>query len=265
VNDAPSFTLGGAQAATDEDGRSTVAPTTITGFAANASAGPANESSQTLHFSVVNDNNALFSQQPTVDDATGNLIFKPAPNAHGVANVTVTLQDSGGTAPGVNSVSHTFQINISKPHVLHNVKSKFDVNNDGKVAPSDIIAIINYINSFGAAGAAVPNAHTGAFGPPYLDVTGDNNVVAGDALAVINYVNANGGNTAGPEGESSGSGGAEGEASADSFFADLGSFQTVPTSTTSVVSSQSPQDSMNDLIALLANDSFTEQAKRRRV
>ena len=40
---------------------------TVNGFATNMSAGPADESTQTLTFHVSNDDNALFSSQPSID------------------------------------------------------------------------------------------------------------------------------------------------------------------------------------------------------
>jgi hypothetical protein len=62
-------------------------------------AGPPDESGQTLTFSTTNNNNALFSAQPSVA-ADGTLTYTPAPNANGSATVTVRLSDNGGTANG---------------------------------------------------------------------------------------------------------------------------------------------------------------------
>jgi Ca2+-binding RTX toxin-like protein len=91
VNDAPSFTAGSNVAVAQNSGvYSAIWPT-------NISAGPANESSQTLTFEVTNNNNSLFSVQPAIA-SNGTLSFRPAPNANGSANVLVTLKDNGGTA-----------------------------------------------------------------------------------------------------------------------------------------------------------------------
>jgi hypothetical protein len=72
--------------------------------------------------SVTNDNNALFTIQPQIINflqpslalsGEGDLLFAVAPGAFGVANVTVTLVDSGGTANGgTNSTSKTFKITV---------------------------------------------------------------------------------------------------------------------------------------------------------
>jgi hypothetical protein len=109
VNDAPSFTKGADQTVLEDSGAHTVAP-----WATGISAGPANESSQTVSFTTTNDNNALFSSQPAVD-ASGNLTFTTAPDANGTATVTVTAHDSGGTANGGvdSSAPQTFVINVT--------------------------------------------------------------------------------------------------------------------------------------------------------
>src|SRR5262249_45679085 len=59
-----------------------------------------------------NDNPALFAMQPMID-ASGMLDYTPAANA-GSANVTVHLQNSGGTANGGQDTSapQTFVINV---------------------------------------------------------------------------------------------------------------------------------------------------------
>jgi CSLREA domain-containing protein len=109
VNDAPSFTKGADQTANEDSGGHTV-----TSWATSISSGPANESSQTVTFTVTNNNNALFSSQPAVG-STGTLSYTSAANANGSATVTVTAKDNGGTANGGNdtSASQTFTITIN--------------------------------------------------------------------------------------------------------------------------------------------------------
>jgi hypothetical protein len=108
VNDAPSFTPGGDVTVLEDSGAYNAA------WASSISAGPPNESSQTVNFIVSNSNNALFSSQPAIS-AGGALSFTPAPNAFGSAVVTVTLHDDGGTANGGvdTSSSVTFTINVT--------------------------------------------------------------------------------------------------------------------------------------------------------
>jgi hypothetical protein len=62
-------------------------------------------------YSVTNNNNVLFSTQPFIT-TNGNLTYRLAANRNGVATVSVTVRDSGGTANGGvdTSVVQTFSI-----------------------------------------------------------------------------------------------------------------------------------------------------------
>ena len=106
MNDAPSFTGAGAQSVLEDAGAQSVQ------WATAISAGPADESAQTVAFSASNDNNGLFSVQPAVSSA-GVLSYTPAANASGSATVTVTAQDNGGTANGGDdTTSSSFTITV---------------------------------------------------------------------------------------------------------------------------------------------------------
>jgi LPXTG-site transpeptidase (sortase) family protein len=94
VNDAPFFVMGGDQTVFEDAGAQTIA-----GWASGIIAGPADEGSQSLTFTVINDNNALFSAQPAIAP-NGTLTFTPGADANGMATVSVSLQDDGGTANG---------------------------------------------------------------------------------------------------------------------------------------------------------------------
>jgi hypothetical protein len=110
VNDAPSFTAGSGQTVLEDAGAQSVP-----GWATAISAGPANESSQTVHFNVTgNTNPSLFSAGPAVS-ATGTLTYTTAPNANGSASITVTAQDDGGTANGGvdTSAPQSFGISVT--------------------------------------------------------------------------------------------------------------------------------------------------------
>jgi hypothetical protein len=112
VNDAPSFTKGPDQTIQDPN------PQSISNWATNISAGPADESGQTLTFLVSNNNNVLVSAQPAISPS-GTLTFTAAAGQDGVATVTVRLQDNGGTALGGvdTSAPQTFTITV---HALNN-------------------------------------------------------------------------------------------------------------------------------------------------
>lgn len=108
VNDAPSFTKGGDVIISED------APAqAVNGWAAAISAGPG-EGTQTVAFVVSNDNNGLFSVQPSIN-SSGDLTFTPAPDVSGVATITLSLKDNGGTANGGvdESLDQTFTITIN--------------------------------------------------------------------------------------------------------------------------------------------------------
>jgi hypothetical protein len=195
VNDPPNFIAGADQSTTDESGEQIVP-----GWAANVSTGPMDESAQAPKFIVTTEDGDRFSVPPTID-ADGQLTFTPKPNARGQATVSVALMDDGGTADGGKDMSppQTFIIDIDKPHLWSNVLNPLDVNGDMHVAPNDAVAVINYVNAFGALDSGkVPGAGTAIGGGTadsgqpfgFVDANGDNFVAPNDALAVINGINA---------------------------------------------------------------------------
>lgn len=115
VNDAPTFVPGPDQTPL-EDSSVTAVPgeQNVAGWATGISVGPADEGGQSLSFQVTNNNNALFSVQPSIA-SNGTLSYTLAPNAFGTAAVTVLLKDDGGTADGGQdtSVSVSFMITIT--------------------------------------------------------------------------------------------------------------------------------------------------------
>ncbi len=91
VNDAPTFSKGTNLSVCENSGVNIV-----NGWASGMSTGPSNESTQTLTFIVTNDNNSLFSTQPSID-ASGNLAFALATGKSGVANLSIYIKDNGDT------------------------------------------------------------------------------------------------------------------------------------------------------------------------
>ena len=112
VNDVPSFTRGGDQEISEDQWQELQV---AQGWAMDISAGPEDEAGQTLTFHVTTDNDSLFSQLPSIDAVTGDLSYEEAPDEFGVANLTITLMDNGGTeSDGVDaSVSQTAVITVS--------------------------------------------------------------------------------------------------------------------------------------------------------
>jgi CSLREA domain-containing protein len=101
VNDAPGFDIPSSpnQTVNEDAGTQTVA-----NFATNISPGPSNETGQNVSFVVTNNNDQLFSAQPSIasNGTTGTLTYTPAANKNGSATVTVKAKDDGGT-PGDTS------------------------------------------------------------------------------------------------------------------------------------------------------------------
>ncbi len=108
VNDEPRFMAGANQVVNENSGAQAVA-----GFATGISAGPADESGQVISFNVSNDNNTLFSVQPSVNSA-GDLSYTPSDDSNGLATVTIEAMDDGGTADGGDdtSATQTFTITV---------------------------------------------------------------------------------------------------------------------------------------------------------
>lgn len=109
VNDAPSFAKG-----LDQNVLEDVGLVTVPGWATGISPGPANEASQTVSFSVTNNNTALFTVQPAIS-ANGTLTYTPKANTAGTVTVTVYAVDNGGTANGGDNTSdaQTFTITVA--------------------------------------------------------------------------------------------------------------------------------------------------------
>jgi CSLREA domain-containing protein len=120
VNDAPSFTKGPDITVAEDPGFQFV------GWATNISAGP-NEFDG-LNFQITNNTNpGLFSSQPSITSA-GTLLYQPAANASGSADITVVLKDTGGTANGGVDISaaQTFTITVTAVNDAPFISVPFD-------------------------------------------------------------------------------------------------------------------------------------------
>lgn len=109
VNDAPSFTKGADQSVAANAGAQSVA-----NWASAISAGPANESSQTVSFALTPTNASLFATAPAVS-SDGTLTYTAAQNASGSSTVSITISDNGGTANGGvdMSAAQSFTITVA--------------------------------------------------------------------------------------------------------------------------------------------------------
>jgi hypothetical protein len=118
----------------------------------------------------------------------GELQFETAGNGPAATSFEFQVQDDGGTAGGGQDWDlspATLTIEVVWPHDWHNEAFPQDVDADGTVAPKDAIAVINYLNGFGAG--RLPELSTDRH---CYDVNNDGFVAASDALAIINWINA---------------------------------------------------------------------------
>jgi len=108
VNQAPSFIAGAAQTVLEDAGVQSVK------WASSISPGPDSDKGQSVRFDVSTDNPGLFAVQPAVA-VDGTLTYAPAADAYGVAGVTVTATDDGGTTGGGidTSAPASFTITVS--------------------------------------------------------------------------------------------------------------------------------------------------------
>ncbi len=148
-NDAPSFTKGPDQTVNENAG-----PQTVNGWATNLSAGPADESGQTLAFLTTNNTNpGLFAAAPAIS-STGTLTFTPATGISGTAFITVALMDNGGTANGgQDTTSQTFNITVRDGGTLQ-------FNSTFYSTAENTSATITIIRIAGSAGTATVNFST---------------------------------------------------------------------------------------------------------
>ena len=156
-NEAPSFIRGADQTVPRNSGSQQV-PSWATSISTGAG-----ESGQTASFTATNDNPSLFSVQPSVT-AAGTLSYTPAPQAAGVATVSVSLQDNGGTAFGASDTSpvQTFTISIGAAPILAATGTSLAYTENGSsfldsgivisdadsptLASADVTLTINYTN-----------------------------------------------------------------------------------------------------------------------
>jgi hypothetical protein len=109
VNQAPSFSLAVSNITVDMYDTAVTYSNALT----NILAGPTNESSQTVNFTVTNSNPSLFSVPPSVD-SSGTLSFTPKTQG-GTVRVGIKAVDDGGTANGGVNTSAVQTLTITIP------------------------------------------------------------------------------------------------------------------------------------------------------
>jgi len=123
------------------------------------------------------------------DAATRTFSGIPRLGDNGAVDVKVTATDTGGL-----SVDAGFTITVAPdPNPWQNpgqdADDRMDVDDNGAVAPLDVLTIINYINQNGAGDLSAPAAPSDVQ-HLYIDVNGDNDCTALDVLDLINFINS---------------------------------------------------------------------------
>lgn len=121
-----------------------------------------------------------------VAQAVGNATFTADP-ANVAINHDVRMGSPAFTVP-IDKVTYgSTSISIVAAPRFKNVKNVHDVDGDTAVTPSDVLMIINELNTRGAASLATRSQS--ATSPTYFDVDGDNMLTPSDVLQVINFLN----------------------------------------------------------------------------
>jgi hypothetical protein len=166
------------------------------------------EAGQTVSFIVENNNPSLFSVQPSIAP-DGTLSYTPAPNANGVATVTVVAKDNGGVVGGGDDTSNpvTFTITVTPVNDCPTAGSQTVSANSGVAksitlggsdvdgdalqyavvqAPAHGVLIVQ------PNGAATYTSAAGYSGPDSFTYTvSDGTCVSGAGVVTINVLNAN--------------------------------------------------------------------------
>jgi hypothetical protein len=108
VNQAPRFALGPNVQVLQNSGTYR-----YQAWATSIAAGPSFESAQTLTFTLMPTTKEIFTLPPTIDPATGDLMFSTATNRAGSTPVTVCLSDNGGVENGgIDNLCKTITIAV---------------------------------------------------------------------------------------------------------------------------------------------------------
>ncbi len=121
-----------------------------------------------------------------VDPGTGKIEYTPGPAVIGPDEFTYQVRDSDGAWSSAARVLVAVVDVNERP--WHNPREPRDVNADHAINASDVLILVNDLNTNQARTLPVPSPQ-GAFPPPYLDVSGDGAVSPGDVLEIVNFIN----------------------------------------------------------------------------
>ncbi|MBK5331810.1 MAG: tandem-95 repeat protein [Ilumatobacteraceae bacterium] len=171
INETPSFTKGA-----DQILASNLGAQIVTGWATAVSQG-LGESGQLVDFIATNTNNALFSAQPAVG-ADGTLTFASAAGATGVATVSLSIHDNGGTTNGAvdTSALQTFTIVVDDAPVVTATATSMAYTENGTTALDSGIAVTD-TDSTNLVAATVTMTTNYVNGQDTLAFTNQNGIV----------------------------------------------------------------------------------------
>lgn len=177
-NDPPTITCGPNQTVLNTAGAQSVLT-----WATGISVGPPNESGQAPGtITVANDNNSLFSVQPSVAP-NGTLSYTPMAGAFGFANVTVTMSD--GIVEDDVSCSFTITVQAVPDAIDDDFTTRSDTDLNGILFKDNG----NGIDDLGFPAATITHFGGGSLGGTVIDnLAGATVALAGGSL----QVNANG-------------------------------------------------------------------------
>ena len=134
--------------------------------------------------------------QVVVNPTTGALVITPPTDFIGEFDVKVSVRTATGIAD--NTIDpldeQTIRVSVAETtNAWQNAVRPLDVNDDGVIAPNDVLLIINELNShrLSAADGKLPPTRPANQNPvQMIDTSGDGYVSPRDALAIINYLNS---------------------------------------------------------------------------
>ncbi|MCX7423245.1 MAG: putative Ig domain-containing protein [Planctomycetia bacterium] len=152
VNDVPTFVLAGNPPTVSED----AGAQSIALFGTSFSAGPANESSQTLTLLMSQTSSTgglTFLSAPRIDLTTGTLTYQAAADANGSATYSVSLMDNGGTTNGGSDTSATQTFTVTITAVNDVPKFTITANPPTVIEDAGAQSVVNFATNISAGPA----------------------------------------------------------------------------------------------------------------
>ena len=112
----------------------------------------------------------------------GRVQYTPPANRIGTDVFSYTVRDDAG------ALSNAATVTVEVRSAWQNASHPSDVNADGRLSPSDVLRVVNWLNEKGPQVLEQPPVALQP--PPFVDVNGDGRLSARDALAAVICLNA---------------------------------------------------------------------------